>query len=95
MISQNRADDTRQVLPDHQWQFVQTEERQSEELLRLSTQILELTKTIHALTVQAGEATTPPSAREQSNQGTRPGRSPRTKRMWGKTDTRSSVIADA
>jgi uncharacterized membrane protein len=50
MISQNRADEKRQVLADHQWQTVQEEEQQDEELLRLSTQILELTKAIHALT---------------------------------------------
>ncbi len=55
MISQNRADERRQVLADHQWEFVQTEEQQNEELLRLSNQILELTKTIHAFAVEAGE----------------------------------------
>jgi uncharacterized membrane protein len=50
MISQNRADAKRQVLADHEWDTVQTEERQNEELLRLSNQILELTRAIHALT---------------------------------------------
>ena len=50
MISQNRADEKRQVLADHQWQMVQDEERQNEELLQLSSQILELTKAIHAMT---------------------------------------------
>jgi uncharacterized membrane protein len=49
MISQNRADEKRQVLADHQWQTVQEEEQQNEQLLRLSSQILELTKAIHAL----------------------------------------------
>jgi uncharacterized membrane protein len=48
LISQNRADEKRQVLADQQWQTVQDEERQNEELLRLSNQILELTKAIHA-----------------------------------------------
>jgi len=47
MISQNRADAKRQVLADHQWELVQQEERQNEELLRLSGQILNLTKVIH------------------------------------------------
>jgi len=47
MISQNRADAKRQVLADHQWELVQQEERQNEELLRLSSQILNLTKVIH------------------------------------------------
>ena len=48
LISQNRADEKRQVLADQQWQTVQGEEQQNEELLRLSNQILELTKAIHA-----------------------------------------------
>jgi CBS domain-containing protein len=51
MISQNRADQRRQVLADHQWELVQQEEIQNEELLRLSGRILELTKAIHELTV--------------------------------------------
>ncbi len=68
MISQNRSDARRQVLADHQWEFVQTEEQQNEELLRLSNQILELTKTIHAFTLQAGEPSTlPPSAESRSD----------------------------
>jgi len=49
MISQNRADEKRQVLADHQWQTVQEEEQQNEELLQLSTQIFELTEAIHAM----------------------------------------------
>jgi uncharacterized membrane protein len=43
MISQNRADEKRQVLADHQWQTVQEEEQQNEQLLQLSHQILERT----------------------------------------------------
>jgi uncharacterized membrane protein len=49
MISQNRADEKRQVLADHQWQTVQEEEQENEELLQLSNQILELTKAIHQM----------------------------------------------
>ena len=49
MISQNRADEKRQVLADHQWHTVQEEEQQNEQLLQLSNQILELTKAIHAM----------------------------------------------
>jgi len=49
MISQNRADEKRQVLADHQWQTVQEEDQQNQELLALSNQILELTKAIHAM----------------------------------------------
>jgi uncharacterized membrane protein len=44
MISQNRADEKRQVLADHQWQTVQQEEQQNEQLLHISNQILGLTK---------------------------------------------------
>jgi hypothetical protein len=37
------------VLADHQWQTVQQEEQQNEELLHISNQILELTEAIHAM----------------------------------------------
>jgi uncharacterized membrane protein len=50
MISQNRADVKRQVLADAQWKTVQTEESQNEQLIKLSTQILELTTAIHQMT---------------------------------------------
>jgi uncharacterized membrane protein len=50
MISQNRADEKRQVLADNQWKIVQFEEAQNEQLIELSRQILELTKAIHAVT---------------------------------------------
>src|ERR1700675_265170 len=48
MISQNRADAKRQAIADQQWQTVKEEDRQNEELLELSRQILDLTKAIHA-----------------------------------------------
>jgi uncharacterized membrane protein len=48
MISQNRADQKRQVLADQQWKTVQEEDRQNEDLLQLSQQILALTKEIRA-----------------------------------------------
>ncbi|HYT25437.1 MAG TPA: DUF1003 domain-containing protein [Actinomycetota bacterium] len=50
MISQNRADEKRQALADHQWKMVQEEDQQNEELLGLSKQILELTRAIHTMT---------------------------------------------
>ena len=50
MISQNRADAKRQAIADQQWQTVQKEDRQNEELLALSHRILELTAAIHAVT---------------------------------------------
>ena len=48
MISQNRADAKREVLANQQWATVRDEDRQNEELLQLSRQILELTKQAHA-----------------------------------------------
>src|SRR5215813_4770090 len=47
LISQNRADAKRQVIADAQWATVQEEDKQNEELLDLSKQILELTKAVH------------------------------------------------
>jgi uncharacterized membrane protein len=52
MISQNRADEKRNVMALAEWKSVQLEESQNEELLRLSNQILELTDAIHRLTIQ-------------------------------------------
>jgi uncharacterized membrane protein len=49
MISQNRADEKRMILADNEWQKVQAEERQNEQLLGLSNQILALTEAIHAM----------------------------------------------
>ena len=46
MISQNRADSKREVLANQQWATVQEEDKQNEELLRLSREILELTKQV-------------------------------------------------
>src|SRR4051794_19707720 len=48
MISQNRADAKRQVIADEQWQTVQEEDHQNEELLELSRQILALTKEVRS-----------------------------------------------
>jgi uncharacterized membrane protein len=50
MISQNRADTKRQVVADLQWQTVREEDKQNQELLALSNQILELTEAIHNFT---------------------------------------------
>jgi uncharacterized membrane protein len=61
LISQNRADEKRQVLADQQWQTVQDEERQNEELLCLSNQILKLTKAIHVTSAARAPAGTPES----------------------------------
>jgi uncharacterized membrane protein len=50
MISQNRADEKREVVANQQWQMVKDEDSQNVELLQLSHQILELTKAVHEAT---------------------------------------------
>ena len=50
MISQNRADAKRQFIANQQGLTVKEEDKQNQELLALSNQILELTKAIHAST---------------------------------------------
>jgi uncharacterized membrane protein len=52
MISQNRQDDARQAFADHEFQMVQEEKSQNEELLKLSQQILDLTREVHKITVR-------------------------------------------
>jgi hypothetical protein len=52
MISQNRADAKRQVIADEQWMTVKEEDKQNEELLQLSRQILQLTKEVRSLTAR-------------------------------------------
>jgi uncharacterized membrane protein len=57
MISQNRQDDARRHLADQEWRMVQEEGRQNDELIGLSSQILDLTKDIHELALaQTGGA---------------------------------------
>ena len=62
MISQNRADAKRQVIANQQWQTVKEEDKQNEELLKLSNQILELTRAIHEFTSPRPETTPAKSA---------------------------------
>ena len=64
LISQNRTDAKRQVIADHQWTTVQLEDKQNEELLDLSHQILELTKQVHAIAIALPEVTTPTRTRD-------------------------------
>ncbi len=52
MISQNRADEKRQVLADHQWEMIQAEEKQNERLLEMSKRLIELTTEVHGLTTE-------------------------------------------
>jgi len=59
MISQNRADEKRQVLADHQWELVQLEQQQNDDLLSLSHQLLDLTKEVHRMTSRVQELVSP------------------------------------
>ena len=61
MISQNRADEKRQVLADHQWQTVQEEDHQNQQLLELSNQILDLTRAIHQMAAAQSASGTHPT----------------------------------
>ena len=54
MISQNRADAKREVLSNQQWSMVREEDSQNVELLRISNEILELTKAVHEATARDG-----------------------------------------
>jgi uncharacterized membrane protein len=58
LISQNRADARHQVVADQQWTTVQAEDKQNQELLDLSHQILELTRQVHDATARSGGTTT-------------------------------------
>ena len=64
LISQNRTDAKRQVIADQAWQTVQLEDKQNEELLDLSRQILELTKQVHTIAVAPGDVTAPTHTRD-------------------------------
>jgi uncharacterized membrane protein len=63
MISQNRADEKRQVIADEAWRTVEEEEQQNETLLRLSNEILDLTREIHAANAPETESTGTSSTR--------------------------------
>ena len=62
MISQNRADAKRQVVADLQWRTVQEEDKQNQQLLDLSNQILELTKAVHEYAAARAGDTKPMSS---------------------------------
>ena len=69
MISQNRADEKRQVIADEAWRTVQEEEQQNERLLRLSNEILDLTKEIHAASTPATPTVVPENDHESRMRG--------------------------
>jgi len=60
MISQNRSDEKRQVLADAEWQKVQQEDQQNQQLLKIVTQVLALTQDISAATAAAAPGQPPP-----------------------------------
>ena len=59
MISQNRSDERRTAIENHQWELVQLEERQNEQLLDVSGQVLRLTKEVHQLVSRVHHALHP------------------------------------
>lgn len=69
MISQNRADAKRHVIADEAWRTVQEEEQQNERLLRLSSEILDLTKQIHEASSSSSAFGSSPSAAESGRKG--------------------------
>jgi uncharacterized membrane protein len=69
MISQNRADAKRQVVADQQWQTVQVEDGQNQELLVLSKEILDLTKAVHrSVSASAAQHDERPAVADDSTQ---------------------------
>jgi len=70
LISQNRADAKRQAVADQHWQLVKEEDRQNEELLALSHQILELTKALHAYAAAQSASTAPEPSRVNARPAT-------------------------
>jgi len=53
MISQNRADAKQQAIADQEWKTVQEEDQQNRQLLKLSNEILALTKEVHAFAAES------------------------------------------
>jgi uncharacterized membrane protein len=51
LISQNRADEKRQVVADHQWEVVESRDAQIEQLMSLCNEMLQLTRDINERTL--------------------------------------------
>jgi hypothetical protein len=60
MISQNRADAKREVIANQQFAMVKDEDQQNQQLLQLSQQILELTKSVHEYASARASGTSDP-----------------------------------
>ena len=76
MISQNRADEKRQALADHQWEMIQAEERQNAQLLEMSNRLIGLTTEVHTLTTEVHQFLTRASAAGARPDGARGAASP-------------------
>jgi uncharacterized membrane protein len=68
LISQNRAEAGHQVIANQQWRTVKLEDKQNEQLINLSKQILELTQAIHEDTSPQTRAAPSSSNGSTSNQ---------------------------
>jgi uncharacterized membrane protein len=64
MISQNRADAKRQVIADEQWKTVKEEDKQNVQLIKLSEQILALTKEVRSFADPATPGTLTPTQKK-------------------------------
>jgi len=51
LISQNRADEKRQVVADHQWEIVESRDAQIEQLMSLCNEMLQMTREINERTL--------------------------------------------
>jgi uncharacterized membrane protein len=60
LISQNRADEKREAVESQHWLTVDYEDKQNEELLSLSREILALTKAVHEI-ASARDGSPPPA----------------------------------
>lgn len=58
------------MIADEAWRTVQQEEQQNETLLRLSTEILDLAKEIHAASAPAAPGESSPSLSEERHAAT-------------------------
>jgi uncharacterized membrane protein len=59
LISQNRSDERREIVADHNWRVVHEEQAQNDQLIAMSSQILELTQSIHEATTGRGGGAPP------------------------------------
>ena len=61
MISQNRTDERRQAIADHQWKVVQARDAQIEEITSTTRELLQLTQAIHRLSLAQRDKAGPTS----------------------------------